>query len=73
MEDCFDLKKKIEALIQRGRLRKFMASCLQSHSKTNEGPSSNRRLEPEVLREIKVIASEPVIGGESNSTRKVHL
>lgn len=73
MKDYFDLKEKIEALIQQGKLRQFVASCLQFHSKIDEGPLGNKSPKLDVLREIKVITRGPTTGGELNSSRKAHF
>ena len=72
-DDCIQLRKKIEYLIQRGHLHRFVAS----EGRDQASPLSPRQPAPtqhqQPLGEIHVISGGFAWGGESSSTRKAHL
>ena len=72
MDDCIQLKKGIEYLIQRGYLRRFVSS--EGHNQVQPPPprkTTTQHQQP--LGEIHVISEGFSVGGESNSARKAHL
>lgn len=64
MEDYIDLRDQVEALIQPGRLRHFIAGHPQTPLDKTEKPPNRKVGGPEPLPEIKVIAGGSVGGGE---------
>ena len=81
-DDCIQLRKEIEYLIQRGYLRRFIAPEGQAQ---NQAPSQAQAQKPpppprqittqhqQPLGEIHVISGGFAGGGESRSARKAHL
>ena len=72
-DDCIQLKKKIEYLIRRGHLSRYVAP----EGRERVQPPPPRQPTPvqhqPPLGEIHVISGGFAGGGESNSTRKAHL
>ena len=72
-DDCIQLRKEIEYLIQRGHLRRFVAS----EGRDQASPLSPRQLVPtqhqQPLGEIHVISKGFAGGEESSSARKAYL
>ena len=81
-DDCIHLRKEIEYLIRRGYLRRFIASenhpqnQAQNQDQAQQPPSSPRQTKTQhhqPLGESHVISGGFAGGGESSTTRKVHL
>ena len=81
-DDCIQLKKEIEYLIQRGYLRRFIAPEKQAQNQAqNQAPAQQPPPPPrqtttqhqQPLGEIHVISRGFVGGGESSATRKAHM
>ena len=81
-DDCIQLKKEIEYLIQRGYLRRFIAPENQPQNQAqNQAPAQQPPPPPrqittqhqQPLGEIHVILRGFVGGGESSATRKAHM
>ena len=85
-ENCIQLRREIEYLIQRGYLRHFISpgnqaqnqaqSQAQNHNPTPTQPPPPRQTttqHQQPLGEIHVISGGFAGGGESNSARKAHL
>ena len=72
-DDCIQLRKEIEYLIQRGYLRRYIASEGQDQAQPppSRQPTPTQHQQP--LREIHVISGGFTGGGESSSARKAHL
>ena len=72
-DDCIQLKKEIEFLIQRGHIHRYVA--LENRNQTPSLPprqlASTQHQQP--LGEINVISGGFVGGGESSLTKKAHL
>ena len=77
-DDCIQLKKEIEYLIQRGYLRCFIApeNQAQNQAPAQQPPPPPRQTitqHQQPLGEIHVISGGFAGGGESSSARKAHL
>ena len=81
-DDCIQLKREIEYLIQRGYLRRFISPESQPQNQTQNQALTQQPLPPprqtttqhqQPLGEIHVISGGFVGGGESSSARKAHL
>ena len=81
-DDCIQLKREIEYLIQRGYLRRFIApenrsqNQAQNQASTQQPPPPPRQTttqHQQPLGEIHVISGGFAGGGESSSARKAHL
>ena len=82
-DDCIQLKREIEFLIQRGYLRRFISSESQPQNQAQNQANSAQQPPPpprqtttqhqQPLGEIQVISGGFAGGGESSSTRKAHL
>ena len=79
-DDCIQLKREVEYLIQCGYLRRFISPENQPHNQSqNQAPpqqpppqqTTTQHQQP--LGEIQVISGGFVGGGESSSARKAHL
>ena len=72
-DDCIQLRKEIEYLIQQGYLRRYIASEGQDQAQPPlpRQPTPTQHQQP--LGEIHVISRGFVGGGESNLARKAHL
>ena len=82
MDNCIQLRREIEHLIQRGYLRRFISPGNQAQSQAqNQNQAPTQQPPPrqamtqhqQPLGEIHVISGGFAGGGESNSTRKAHL
>ena len=80
MDDCIQIKRKIEYLIRRGYLRRFISPENQSHNQAqNQAPAQQpppRQMitqHQQPLGEIHVISGGFAGGEESSSARKAHL
>ena len=71
-DDCIQLRKEIEYLIQRGYLRRFVASEGQSQAQPPP-PQQTTTQHQQSLGEIHMISGGFTGGGESSSARKAHL
>ena len=76
-EDCIQLRKEIEYLIQRGYLHRFIASegqaLIQAQAQQPPPPRQTTTQHQQPLGEIHVISGGFAGGGESSSARKAHL
>ena len=81
-DNCIQLRREIEYLIQRGYLRRFISSGNQAQSQTqNQNQAPTQQPPPrqattqhqQPLGEIHVISGGFARGGESSSARKAHL
>ena len=81
-DNCIQLRREIEYLIQRGYLRRFISPGNQAQSQTqNQNQASTQQPPPrqtttqhqQPLGEIHVILGGFAGGGESSSSRKSHL
>ena len=81
-ENCIQLRREIEYLIQRGYLRRFISPGNQAQSQAqNQNPTPTQQPPPrktttqhqQPLREIHMISGGFSRGGESSSARKAHL
>ena len=81
-DNCIQLKREIEYLIQRGYLRRFISPGNQAHNQAqNHNQAPSQQLSPrqtttqhqQPLGEIHVISGGFEKGGESSSARKGHL
>ena len=81
-DNCIQLRREIEYLIQRGYLRRFISPGSQAQSQTqNQSQASAQQPPPrqtttqhqQPLGEIHVISGGFAGGGESSSARKAHL
>ena len=80
MDDCIQLKRKIEYLIRRGYLRRFISPKNQIQSQAQNQvppqqppPRQMTTQHQQSLGEIQVISGGFAGGGESSSARKAHL
>ena len=71
-DDCIQLRKEIEYLIQSGYLRRFVALEGQSQAQLPP-PRQTTTQHQQPLGEIHVISGGFAGGGESSSARKAHL
>ena len=71
--DCIQLKKEIEFLIQRGHLRNYMAPEDRNWAPPPPPHQPATAQHQQSLGEINVISGGFVDGGESSSARKAHL
>ena len=71
-DDCIQLRKKIEYLIRRGYLRRYIASEGQDQAQPPP-PLQPTTQHQQPLGEIHVISGGFAGGGEFNSARKAHL
>ena len=72
---CWDLKKQINELIQRGKLQKFVKKDNQTHYQIEEKSTNDHKEEDQdnpkqVVGEIRTIIGGPVVGGLYKSMRK---
>ena len=65
-DDCYDLKRQIEDLIQRGHLRQYVAGREQAP------PPPHNQGDPQPIGEIHTISGGLAGGGESLSAMKAH-
>ncbi|XP_023874707.2 uncharacterized protein LOC111987240 [Quercus suber] len=77
IDECRDLKKQIEELIQRGKLQKFVKRDhkpqLKIEDKNHDDVKGDRRDHPkQVVGEIRTIAGGPVLGGSYKSLKKTY-
>ena len=81
-DNCIQLRREIEHLIQRGYLRRFISPGNQAQSQAqnqNQAPTQQppprqtKTQHQQPLREIHVISGGFSGGGESSSARKAHL
>ena len=73
-DDCIQLKKEIEFLIQRGQLRHFVANDNQNRAQPPPAPQQQAPAQhQQPLAEIRVISGGFAGGGESSSATKAHL
>ena len=81
-DNCIQLRREIEYLIQRGYLRRFISPGNQAQNQAqNQNPTPTQQPPPrqtttqhqQPLGEIHVISGGFSGGGESSSTRKAHL
>ena len=79
-DDCIQLKREIEYLIQRGYLRCFISPESQAHNQAHNQtptqqppPRQTTTQHQQSLGEIQVISGGLVGGGESSSAQKAHL
>ena len=72
-DDCIQLRKEIEYLIQHGYLRRFVASKGQDQAQPPPPPRQTTTQHQQPLGEIHVISGGFARGGESSSVRKAHL
>ena len=81
-DNCIQLKREIEYLIQRGYLRRFISLGSQAQNQArNQNQAPTQQPPPrqtttqhqQPLREIHVISRGFAGGGESSSARKAHL
>ena len=85
-DNCIQLRREIEYLIQRGYLRRFISPGNQAHNQAqsqaqNQNPTPTQQPPPrqmttqhqQPLGEIHVISGGFAGGGESSSARKAHL
>ena len=81
-DNCIQLRREIEYLIQRGYLRRFISPGNQAQSQTqNQNQAPTQQSQPhqtttqhqQPLGEIHVISGGFAGGGESSSARKAHL
>ena len=81
-DNCIQLKREIEYLIQRGYLRRFISSGNQAQNQAqnqNQAPTQQppprqaTTLHQQPLGEIHVISGGFAGGGETSSARKAHL
>ncbi|XP_059658664.1 uncharacterized protein LOC132304990 [Cornus florida] len=71
-DDCFDLKNKIESLIRRGQLHRYVTEREKGATQpTRENRKNNPPGRP--LGEIKVIMGGFACGGELSLARKAHI
>ena len=71
-DDCIQLRKEIEYFIQRGYLRRYIASEGQDQAQPPP-PRQPTTQHQQLLGEIHVISGGFAEGGESSSSRKAHL
>ena len=77
-DNCIQLKREIEYLIQRGYLRRFISSGNQAQNQNQAlaqqpPPRQTTTQHQQPLGEIHMISGGFAIGGESSSARKAHL
>ena len=76
-DNCIQLRREIEYLIQRGYLRRFISPRKQAQNQTqnqSQAPTQQPPLQhQQPLGEIHVISGGFAGGGESSSARKAHL
>ena len=72
-DDCIQLRKEIEYLIQCGYLRCFVAFEGQDQAQQPQPPRQTTTQHQQPLGEIHVISGGFAGGGESSSARKAHL
>lgn len=72
MEDYFELKEKIEALIWKGQLRQFMSKLdrCKERPNNNQQPAPHVKIDPKPLKEIKTIMGGPSRFGSSHKSKK---
>ena len=76
-DECHDLKKQIEELIQRGKLQKFIKRDHQPQSWTNDKPHDNTKDDgqdhpKQVVGETRMITRGPVSEGSYKSLKKTY-